>query len=164
MSDAAATTAVGVVLVGHGRTASELLGAARGIVGTDAPSGLDGVVAVDAGKGETPRLDAELCAVIEGADAGTGVLVMVDLWGASPCSCAQAQAGEHRIVTLAGLNLAMLLKLAALDRAALGPERLAQACADSGRRAVQVTPNESSPTEAAEVVEVVEPSVKEASA
>lgn len=32
----------------------------------------------------------------------------------------------------------MLLKLAALDRGQLGAEALAQACADSGRRAVQV--------------------------
>ncbi|MEM9458765.1 MAG: hypothetical protein AAGF11_31600 [Myxococcota bacterium] len=128
---------VGVVLVGHGRTASELLAAATGIVGSDA---LAGVVAVDAGPGETPRLGAQLCGVIDQVDTGAGVLVLVDLWGASPCSCAQreAQAAEHRIVTLSGLNLAMLLKLAALDREALDAEALAQRCADSGRRAVQV--------------------------
>lgn len=132
-----ASAAVGVVLVGHGRTASELLQAAMGIVGPDA---LQGVVAVDAGRGETPRLGEELCNVIDTADAGAGVLVLVDLWGASPCSCVQreAQAAKHHTVTLSGLNLAMLLKLAALDRGRLDAEVLAEACADSGRRAVQV--------------------------
>lgn len=126
---------VGVVLVGHGRTASELLEAARGIVGAGA---LEGVIDVDAGFGQTPRLGQELCEVLERADTGAGVLVLVDLWGASPCTCAQSNAGDHRLVTLSGLNLAMLLKLAALDRQALDPEELANACADSGRRAVQV--------------------------
>ncbi|MCA9704753.1 MAG: PTS sugar transporter subunit IIA [Myxococcales bacterium] len=128
---------VGIVLVGHGRTASELLDAARSIVGADA---LQGVVAVDAGRGETPQLGEELCAVIERVDVGAGVLVLVDLWGASPCACAQREAAAtcHQIVTLSGLNLAMLLKVAALDRRRLDAEALAQACADSGRRAVQV--------------------------
>ncbi|MCX4245457.1 PTS sugar transporter subunit IIA [Paraliomyxa miuraensis] len=127
--------AVGVVLVGHGRSASELLAAAEGIVGTRA---LADVRAVDAGRGETPRLGQELCDVIDEADRGAGVLVLVDLWGASPCSCAQREVRSHRAVILAGLNLAMLLKLAALDRRALDPEALGHACADSGRRAVAV--------------------------
>lgn len=128
---------VGVLLVGHGRTASELLQAARGIVGVDA---LTSVVAVDAGKGETPKLGEELCEVIEAVDQGAGVLVLVDLWGASPCTCARREvvATKHPAVTLSGLNLAMLLKLAALDRRAMGVQAVAEACADSGRRAVQV--------------------------
>ena len=126
---------VGVVLVGHGRTASELLAAAGGIVGLEA---LESVQAVDAGTGQTPKLDDELCAVLDRADHGAGVLLLVDLWGASPCSCAQKHAGGRHVAILAGLNLAMLLKLAALDRRRLDPEALANACADSGRRAVNV--------------------------
>lgn len=129
------STAVGVVLVGHGRTASELLAAAAGIVG---PEAFEGVRAVDAGKGETPNLGGELCDVLDQADQGAGVLVVVDLWGASPCSCAQRQAAGHRVAILSGLNLAMLLKLAAVDRRRIDPDALARACADSGRRAVDV--------------------------
>ena len=86
------------------------------------------------------HLVAELSDVLDEADAGAGVLVLVDLWGASPCSCARAQAGVHRLVTLAGLNLAMLLKVAGARRPGVSAEELAQACADSGRRAVQVKP------------------------
>jgi PTS system mannose-specific IIA component len=126
---------VGVVLLGHGRTASEILSAAAGIVDHDA---LEGVQAVDAGVGQSPRLDRELCDVLDRADQGAGVLVLVDLLGASPCSCAQRQAGGHRVAILSGLNLAMVLKLAALDRRRLDPEALARACADSARRAVDV--------------------------
>lgn len=142
-----ATPTVGVVLLGHGRTASELLAAARGIVGTEV---LEGIQAVDAGIGETPRLGRELCDVLDRADTGAGVLVLVDLWGASPCCCAQRQAQGHCAVILSGLNLAMLLKLAALDRQTLDPEALAQACADSGRRAVVVQVSPSSPNAGAD--------------
>jgi mannose PTS system EIIA component len=139
----AVAPAVGVVLVGHGRTASELLAAAAGIVGEEA---LEGVRAIDAGHGQTPKLDEDLCAVLEQADEGAGVLLVVDLWGASPCSCARRQAEGRRVVILSGLNLAMLLKLAALDRVRLDLEALARACADSGRRAVDVQPLSSSPS------------------
>ena len=138
---------VGVVLVGHGRTASELLAAAAGIVGEDS---LAGVQAVDAGLGQTPKLDDHLCRVLVEADEGAGVLLVVDLLGASPYSCARKQAEGRRVVILSGLNLAMLLKLAALDRERLDPEALARACADSGRRAVDVQPLSSPPKEPAE--------------
>lgn len=132
MSD---TGSVGIVVVGHGDTATHLLEAARHIV---PPGSLDDVVAVDAGEGETPRLGAELCRVIGSVDRGRGVLLMVDLLGASPCRCAQREGEGHPFVVLSGLNLAMLLKLAGLDRASMTPQQMAAACADSGRRAVEL--------------------------
>lgn len=128
---------VGVAIVGHGRSASVLLDAARGILGDAA---LVGVVAIDAGDGETAEhsLEPEVCAAIERADVGAGVLVLVDLVGASPCRCAQRDAVEHGVVVLGGLNLAMLLKLGAVNRGSMSPAQLATACADSARRAVAV--------------------------
>ena len=134
MADAAAQ--VGVVLVGHGRSASALLGAAEGIVGGEA---LAGVVAVDAGAGETSDLRTRMCDAVLAADHGAGVLMIADMYGSSPCSCGIRMAAGHPLVVLAGLNLAMLLKLATLDRAALAPAELAAACGDSGRRAIAVT-------------------------
>lgn len=126
---------VGVVVVGHGRSASALVAAASGVVGADA---LAGVVAVDAGVGQTSELDARMLAAVQAADAGAGVLLLADVFGASPCSCGIKQAMGHRVAVLAGLNLAMLLKLATLDRTALAPSELAQACAESARRSVAV--------------------------
>jgi len=135
---------VGVVIVGHGHSASALLGAAEGIVG---PAALHGVIAVDAGAGETAELRARMCDAVLAADRGRGVLMIADMFGASPCSCGIRMASGHPLSVVAGLNLAMLLKLATLDRAALGPAALAEACADSGRRAITVsTPNTSSST------------------
>jgi mannose/fructose-specific phosphotransferase system component IIA len=126
---------VGVAIVAPGGTASQLLAAARLI----APAGtLDDIVAVDAGEGQTPRLEQVMCDAIGQADRGRGVVVIVDLLGASPCRCAERQASGHEVVVLGGLNLAMLLKLAALDRTRLEARAIAQACADSGRRSIDL--------------------------
>jgi mannose/fructose-specific phosphotransferase system component IIA len=127
---------VGVAIVGHGNTASQLLAAARGIVRTGA---LEDVVAVDAGEGETKRFSDQMCGVIEKLDEGRGVVVFVDLLGASPCQCARREGLGHGVVTLSGLNLAMILKLAALDRDQLTATQVAEACADSATRSVRVT-------------------------
>jgi mannose/fructose-specific phosphotransferase system component IIA len=60
-------------------------------------------------------------------------------------------ASGHPLSVVAGLNLAMLLKLATLDRAAMSPAELAAACSDSGRRAIAVsTPKTSPPSPTAE--------------
>lgn len=130
------TAAVGVAIVGHGDTASRILSAARGIV----PAGaLDDVIAIDAGEGQTPRLSQQLCDVIGTIDQGRGVVMLVDLLGASPCQCVQREGVGHELVVLSGLNLAMLLKLAGLDRTKLDPHAVAEACAESGRRAVSIS-------------------------
>lgn len=126
---------VGVVVVGHGRSASALLSAAEGILG----GALADVIAVDAGVGEDAALRERLGAAVTAADRGAGVLLVADMFGASPCACGIRMAAGHPIAVLAGLNLAMLLKLATLDRAALAPAELAQACSDSGRRAITVS-------------------------
>ena len=133
---------VGAVIVGHGNTATELLAAAVGIVGGDA---LSDVIAVDAGCGQTPELSETLCRVLAEADRGRGVLLIVDLLGASPCSCGLREGAEHRLALLSGLNLAMLLKLASLDRDTMDPNELASACASSGQRSVTVRSSSQEP-------------------
>lgn len=126
---------VGVVLVGHGRSASALLEAAKGVCGGD--GGLADVIAVDAGRGETDELKARLRAALTAVDRGAGVLLIADAYGASPCACGIREASAPPVV-LSGLSFNVLLKLASLDRRALSPEELARACADSARRALAV--------------------------
>ncbi len=139
MSDFSAQSAVGVLVVGHGATASRLLSAALDI----APAGtLTSVEAVDAGPGESPEFARAICQGVLRVDHGRGVVVMVDLLGASPCTCAQQQGGTHDLIVLSGLNLAMLLKLASLNLTRLTAREVADACAESARRAVAVSTQE----------------------
>jgi PTS system mannose-specific IIA component len=135
------TAKCGVVLIGHGRTATALLEAARAIIPGE---GLADVIAVDAGIGQTPELRAKVCAAIEQVDEGRGVLLLADLMGSSPCMCGiNESAGlvEHGIAVVSGLNLAMLTKLAIADRRS-SPRELAEACADSAGRSISVKVND----------------------
>ena len=61
---------VGVILVGHGQTASHILRAARGIVATET---LEGLLAVDAGAGESEVFADAICAAID-TDSGSSSL------------------------------------------------------------------------------------------
>ncbi len=128
---------VGVVVVGHGETASHLLRAAEGIA---APGSLEGVMALDAGAGDSDAFTASMCAALDDVDRGGGVLLLVDLLGASPCQCGHREGQTRQVVVLSGLNLAMLLKLSSLDRTSATAEELAQACASSGQRSVCISP------------------------
>jgi PTS system mannose-specific IIA component len=132
---ASAAAPVGIVLTGHGESASHLLAAARAILGQEA---LPDVEAVDAGEGQTEILRQTLCDAIGRVDQGRGVLLIVDLLGSSPCNCGIASGEGHELATLGGLNLAMLLKLATLERRTLKPHEVATAVADSARRSVTV--------------------------
>jgi len=128
------TTKCGVVLIGHGQTASALLTAVRQIIPGD---GLADVVAIDAGAGRTPELSQRVCAAIEDVDEGRGILLLADLMGSSPCMCGVKQSLGHGFALVTGLNLAMLTKLATADRRQ-SPRELAAACADSAQRSVCV--------------------------
>jgi PTS system mannose-specific IIA component len=127
---------IGVAVVGHGTTASQMLAAARVIAG---PEALLDVIAIDAGPGETPSLSDAMCDAIAKADRGRGVLVLVDLLGASPCQCVQREAHGHPLLVVAGVNLAMLLKITGIDRNEVELAELARLCSEAGHRAIAIT-------------------------
>ena len=130
---------VGVLLVAHGGSASHLLAAARGIVGDDA---FEDVETLDAGAGRTEELDRAVEAALQRLDHGRGVVVITDLFGASPCNCTRKELTTHENgVLISGLNLAMLCKLGHVDRRALSAVELAEMIAETGRRAVTVHAN-----------------------
>ena len=133
------TAKCGVVLIGHGNTASALLEAARAIIPGD---GLADMIALDAGIGQTPELRAVVCDAIARVDEGRGILLLADLMGSSPCMCGIKESVGHGIAVVAGLNLAMLTKLAVIDRQK-SPRELAEACADSAMRSIKLEINDS---------------------
>lgn len=136
------TAKCGVVLISHGNTATALLEAARAIISGD---GLADVIALDAGAGQTPELRAKVCQAIEQVDEGRGILLLADLMGSSPCMCGIDESAGHGIAVVSGLNLAMLTKLALLDRRS-SPRELAEACANSARRSITVKVNDTCAT------------------
>jgi len=99
---------VGIVLVSHGEMAVGMLEAARMIVGPQ-----EGIATVclresDAVEGLMERVGA----AIKEVDTGEGVLILVDLFGASPFNAGARLAMQRdKTEVVSGVNLPMLLEL-----------------------------------------------------
>jgi len=101
--------ACGILLVTHSGIAQALTAAALHVLNT-LPAELDSVeIAADADPTQALR---EVTTHAASLDHGEGVLVLSDLYGATPCNIAQ-RLGEQRarIRWVAGLNLSMLLRV-----------------------------------------------------
>ena len=124
---------IGIVIVSHGRLALELRTAAEHILGFQPNIG-----AVCLSPGDD--IDAkrrELMARVTSADQGHGVLVLTDLFGGTPSNLAISIMGEAHVEVIAGVNLPMLVKLAAeMDADSLAAA--AAAAEAAGRKAIRV--------------------------
>ncbi len=120
---------VGVLLLTHEAMGGALLGAARHVLG-NLPLPVDfHEVAADADPDELLR-EAALSA--RALDDGDGVLVLSDLYGATPCNVAQRLPDLGvRMHCVSGLNLPMLLRVLNYPEQSL--DQLAQTAASGGR-------------------------------
>lgn len=79
-----------------------------------------------------------LQSLIQRVDTGSGVLVLADIFGATPCNMMQNLldhvAKRAEVIVITGLNLPMLLSV--LNYATLGLTELANKALQSGRRGV----------------------------
>ena len=126
---------VGLVVVTHGGAADAMVDAAAGIFGP-----LPGVTAVSISMDED--FDGTLARVAracETVDTGSGVVLLVDLQGSSPYQACMAMLdGSRTAEVVCGVNLAMLLKLATVDRRDVRPFELAETLRDAGKRAIRL--------------------------
>jgi PTS system mannose-specific IIA component len=99
---------VGIVIVCHGAMTDGLLDAARMIVGEQ--EGMAGVALKESDDIES--LMERVAAAVEEVDAGDGVLVLVDVFGASPFNAsARLAMTRDGMEVLTGVSLPMLLEL-----------------------------------------------------
>ncbi|MEL6172536.1 MAG: PTS fructose transporter subunit IIA [Pseudomonadota bacterium] len=98
---------IGVVIVAHGTLAQGYLKAIEHVVGQQ-----DGIHAISIdGDADRAAKQTEICAAADQVDAGVGVLIVTDMFGASPSNLAlkACQPENRRIIY--GANLPMLIKL-----------------------------------------------------
>lgn len=100
---------VGIIVVSHGNMAEGMLDAARMIVGE-----MEGIVAVSLKEEDAvENLMDRISDAIGGVDTGDGVLLLVDVFGASPFNASSRLAMvRDKIEVISGVNLPMLLELA----------------------------------------------------
>lgn len=103
---------VGGVIVSHGRIAVELLAAAEMVVGD-----LDHITAVSIGwHDDVEAAKAEIERAIKQVSEGVGVILMTDMFGGTPTNIAAMFLKSGEVDILTGVNLPMVIKLAAQNK------------------------------------------------
>lgn len=126
---------VGLVVVTHGGAADCLLAAVAGILGP-LPAAVPISISMDETFDETLERVGRACDAVDG---GAGVVLLVDLQGSSPYQACMAMLdGSRPAEVVCGVNLAMLLKVATIDRCEPRPPELAQMLRDVGKRSIRL--------------------------
>ncbi len=126
---------VHLLLLTHGQFASGILDAANLIVGKQA-----GVEVLALKENDSiDELGERTAAVVNKLKTGCdGVLIMVDIFGASPCNVASMlMANDPKIDVVTGLNLPMLLDVL-LQRNTLSLAELAKVASISGGEGIKI--------------------------
>lgn len=109
---------VGVVVVGHGRIAAEMVETLVGVVG-----GVDAIEGVATSPmDDRDAIRQKIAAAIARVDRGSGVVVLTDMLGDTASNVSLEIARERRDVeVVAGVNMPMLLKIATSRREVTAP-------------------------------------------
>ena len=99
---------IGIVIVAHGRLASEYLAAIEHVVGAQPGVKAIGIEASD----DRSQKQTEICKAADAVDTGDGVVLVTDLFGGSPSNLSLMACKPQGRRILYGANLPMLIKLA----------------------------------------------------
>jgi PTS system mannose-specific IIA component len=99
---------IGLVLVTHGRLASEFVTAMEHVVG--AQTQIEAIAIGPDDDMEARR--ADIAAAIAKGQVGNGVILLTDLFGGTPSNLAISLLERGRVEVIAGINLPMLIRLA----------------------------------------------------
>jgi len=99
---------IGIVIVAHGGLAREYQSALEHVVGQQ-----PGVIAIAIEAGHDRLIkQREICSAADAVDSGEGVVIVTDIFGASPSNLSLMACMPANRRILYGMNLPMLIKLA----------------------------------------------------
>jgi PTS system mannose-specific IIA component len=125
---------IGLVLVTHGRLATEFHAALEHVMGNPQPQ----IEAVTIGPDDdVEQRRKDILEAVKRVDSGDGVAILTDMFGGTPSNLAISCMSSPKIEVLAGINLPMLVKLAKVRACAALPEAVAQA-QEAGRKYVTI--------------------------
>lgn len=121
---------VGLVIATHGRLADELIATAEQIVGK-----LSHAATVSIQPGTAPQeIRDRVQKVVHAMNEGGGVIVLVDLFGGTPCKESLRLVDSENVEVLCGVNLPMLLKANSLRQETLSLDEMAHQLAQYGQK------------------------------
>jgi len=98
---------IGLVLVTHGRLASEFIVAMEHVVGPQQQ-----IAAICIGPDDDmEERRSQIAQAIRAVDKGGGVIILTDLFGGTPSNLAISLMKSDKIEVIAGVNLPMLIRL-----------------------------------------------------
>src|SRR5690348_16566547 len=98
---------VGIVVVGHGRLAEEMVLILEGVLGP-----LDGLESVATAYSDPPDAIRErIASAVRRVDRGAGAIILTDMLGDTPTNLSLAVARETGAEVVAGVNMPILIKL-----------------------------------------------------
>jgi PTS system ascorbate-specific IIA component len=123
---------IGILIVAHGTLADSLVDCSTHVLGQRAR----GLATLDfIGHADPDERQKALQARLAEIDAGDGVLVLADVYGATPCNTLCRLLERDHIEGVSGVNLPMLLK--ALNyRDTLNLQQLVERIVDGGRNSI----------------------------
>ena len=124
---------IGLVLVTHGRLASEFITAMEHVVGPQ--QRIEGICIGPDDDMEERRNDILRC--IDAADQGGGVVILTDMFGGTPSNLAISVMQNRDVEVIAGVNLPMLVKLARI-RGEVAIKQAVKDAAEAGRKYINV--------------------------
>ncbi len=124
--------AVGVVLCCHGTMGEGMRDAAEMVIG---PQSRLAVVGIHPGEGGD-EITAALERAVEEVDRGSGVLVLTDMAGGTPCNLVVSSLAGDGVEMVAGFNLPALINVLMRRDGGASPSELAEAAVGYGRRHV----------------------------
>jgi mannose PTS system EIIA component len=111
---------IGVLLITHGRYGEDLLVSAAHVLGHPLAQTCSMAVSV---KDDPDAMLQEARKLLHSIDDGSGVLVMTDMYGATPCNIATQLIAEGNVEAVSGVSLPMLVRSLAYRDAALAKVR-----------------------------------------
>ncbi|MBS0478033.1 MAG: PTS sugar transporter subunit IIA [Proteobacteria bacterium] len=124
---------IGLVLVTHGRLASEFVTAMEHVVGPQ-----EHVEAIGIGPDDDMEARrADIAKAIAKVDRGKGVILLTDLFGGTPSNLAISLLDRGRVEVIAGINLPMLIRLASARKTMQVIDAVA-AAREAGRKYISV--------------------------
>jgi PTS system ascorbate-specific IIA component len=121
----------GILVVAHNTLGESLVDCVAHVLGS-VPQNLE-VLSVFASDDPQKKLD-EGRALIQKLDNGNGVLILADIFGATPSNVARQLCRDQHVMGVAGVNLPMLLRVVCYPNKTM-PE-LAQIALEGGRECI----------------------------
>lgn len=123
-----------LILITHGRIGAELLDSARATFGGDLPINCANFsIAYDC---EPEQIISDIQNLVDDLMDDSQLLILTDLYGATPCNIAKHYAHNSKVHVVAGVNLPMLIRV--LNYSKSSPDELLNKAITGGREGILV--------------------------